>query len=79
MLSEREKMVAERYSTGQTYKQIAAGLNIAPATVRNHLAAIYRKLGVGNKAELINLVWGVTGEGITSTLFNPDTPTAVVL
>ena len=52
-LSEREMMVAERYAEGKTYKQTAAELHIAPSTVRNHLAAIYRKLGVKNKPELI--------------------------
>ena len=52
-LSEREMMIAERYAGGKTYKQIASELNIAPSTVRNHLAAVYRKLGVQNKPELI--------------------------
>lgn len=52
-LSEREVTVAARYAEGETYKQIAANLYIAPSTVRNHLAAIYRKLGIRNKAELI--------------------------
>lgn len=52
-LSERELMIAKRYAGGKTYKQIAAELNIAPSTVRNHLAAIYRKLNVTNKPELI--------------------------
>ncbi|MCK5366149.1 MAG: LuxR family transcriptional regulator, partial [Gammaproteobacteria bacterium] len=54
MLSERERMVAERYATGETHKEIAAALHIAPATVRNHLASIYRKLDVRNKPGLIN-------------------------
>ncbi|MEM7224403.1 MAG: LuxR C-terminal-related transcriptional regulator [Pseudomonadota bacterium] len=52
-LSNRETTIAERYATGQTHKEIAAALHIAPATVRNHLAAIYRKLEVANKPELI--------------------------
>jgi len=52
-LSEREFAVAERYAAGETHREIAAKLHIAPATVRNHLAAIYRKLEVRNKPELI--------------------------
>ena len=52
-LSERELMIAERYAQGETYKEIAAKLHIAPATVRNHLAAVYRKLKVKNKPGLI--------------------------
>lgn len=52
-LSEREIMIAELYGEGRTYKDISSELNIAPATVRNHLAAVYRKLRVRNKPELI--------------------------
>jgi len=52
-LSERELTVAQRYAEGQTHKEIAANLHIAPSTVRNHLAAIYRKFGISNKPGLI--------------------------
>ena len=52
-LSERETTIATRYAEGKTYRQIAAELHIAPSTARNHLAAVYRKLGVRNKPELI--------------------------
>lgn len=52
-LSEREIAIAERYGEGRTHKDISAELNIAPSTVRNHLAAVYRKLRVKNKPELI--------------------------
>lgn len=53
-LSEREFSVAERYAEGDTYKEVARKLHIAPSTVRNHLTAIYRKLEVKNKSELIH-------------------------
>jgi len=46
-------VIAERYAAGETYRDIAEALYIAPATVRNHLAAIYRKLGVSGKPGLI--------------------------
>ena len=52
-LSTRERDVAQRYADGMTYRQIAGDLKIAPATVRNQIASIYRKLGVSNKPELI--------------------------
>lgn len=52
-LSSRERTIAERYSSGETYTQIAQALHIAPSTVRNHLAAIYRKLQVNSKPKLI--------------------------
>ncbi len=53
MLTDRERMIAERYAQGDTHKQIAQALFIAPSTVRNHLAAVYRKLGVSSKVALI--------------------------
>jgi len=51
-LSPREKEIAEAYANGDTYHQIAERLFIAPSTVRTHLAAIYRKLGVSSKLQL---------------------------
>ncbi len=55
-LTRRERLIATRFGEGLTYKEIAQALYVAPATVRSHLAAVYRKLGVRNKAGLINLV-----------------------
>ena len=52
-LSARERQIAEAYSTGQSYREIAAQLFIAPATVRKHLSTIYRKLSVSTKIELL--------------------------
>lgn len=61
-LSEREFAIAERYAAGETYKEIAAKLHIAPSTVRNHLAAVYRKLEVKNKPELIRALSAQGGQ-----------------
>ena len=55
-LSHREFDIAERYGAGKTYKEIAVDLFIAPSTVRNHIASIYRKLGVANKAEFVKIM-----------------------
>ncbi len=52
-LSIREGEIASRYASGETYSAIARSLSLAPATVRNHLAHCFRKLGVNNKAELV--------------------------
>ena len=57
-LSPREQEIAQAYATGDTYHRIAERLCIAPSTVRTHLAAIYRKLGVSSKLELHKVLEG---------------------
>ena len=57
-LTERERLVAVKFAEGYSYREVAAALDIAPATVRNHLTAVYRKLGIGNKAQLVRLIDG---------------------
>jgi DNA-binding CsgD family transcriptional regulator len=53
-LSRREWDVARLFGDGKSHKEIAKDLRIAPGTVRNHLKAIYKKLDVANKAELVH-------------------------
>ena len=55
-LSSRELDVARRFAQGMEYRKIAVELNIAPATVRNHLQAIYSTLGVSNKVEMARVI-----------------------
>lgn len=55
-LSKRELEVAQHYASGQDHKQIANILGLSPATVRNHLKAIYDKLAIDNKAALSAMV-----------------------
>ena len=52
-LSRRELEVAKLVTTGLTHKEIARSLDIAPATVRNHLQAIHERAGVHSSAELV--------------------------
>lgn len=52
-LSSREAEVALLFAAGSNYKRIALRLGLAPATVRNHLSACYRKLGVDNRGALL--------------------------
>lgn len=56
-MTRREIQVAEGFARRLSYKKVAAELNIAPATVRNHLASIYDKLGISTKTELVRLLW----------------------
>jgi DNA-binding CsgD family transcriptional regulator/GAF domain-containing protein len=51
-LSSREREVASAYVNGESYKEIARTLDIAPATVRTHLRTVFRKFGVTSRTEL---------------------------
>lgn len=55
-LSPREFDVARRFGRGMDFRKIAEELYIAPVTVRNHLQAIYGKLGVSNKVEMARMI-----------------------
>ena len=50
-LSDREQEVLSLIATGSTNKEIAGKLHLSPHTVKEHTSAIYRKLGVRNRAE----------------------------
>lgn len=50
-LSEREQEVLTLIADGSTNKEIAARLHLSPHTIKEHTSAIYRKLGVRNRAE----------------------------
>lgn len=57
-LTERERQIAEAFSLGESHREIGDRLQIAPATVRRHLANLYEKLGVSSKAELDRMLRG---------------------
>lgn len=46
LLSERELIVLRLLATGQTNNEIAAGLHLAPSTVKDHVSVILQKLHV---------------------------------
>jgi len=52
-LSEREREVLELISAGSTNREIAHQLYLSPHTVKEHTSALYRKLGVRNRAEAV--------------------------
>lgn len=68
-LTAREGLIAAHFGSGRSYKEIAALLALAPATVRAHLRAIYSKLEISDKTELTMMlgmragVTGLPGEG----------------
>lgn len=51
-LTKSEQRVANLLANGATYKEVAAQLGTAPATIRNHAHRIYTKLKVDRKAGL---------------------------
>ncbi|OOG50697.1 helix-turn-helix transcriptional regulator [Polaromonas sp. C04] len=52
-LKPRERQVARQIAQGLTHKEIARQLNIAPATVRNHMQSMLERSHVRNNAELV--------------------------
>lgn len=51
LLSPRELDVLRLTSLGLTNSEIATRLSVSVHAVKFHLAAVYRKLGVGNRTE----------------------------
>jgi DNA-binding CsgD family transcriptional regulator len=51
-LSPAELKVARLFAEGATSAHVAEQLRLSPLTVRNHVTAIYQKLGLHSKAEL---------------------------
>ncbi|HEU4850910.1 MAG TPA: helix-turn-helix domain-containing protein [Telluria sp.] len=56
LLTRAERVVAFRYASGESYKEIAIGLSVSDNTVRTHLAHVFDKLGIHRKAELIRQI-----------------------
>lgn len=52
-LTPKEVSVAKEVITGISNKEIASNLNISERTVKAHLSAIYEKLSIKNRTELI--------------------------
>lgn len=52
-MSAREVQVLQRVAEGHTNRQIGEELCLSPLTVKSHLARIGRKLGTGDRAEMV--------------------------
>jgi DNA-binding CsgD family transcriptional regulator len=62
-LTLRQREIVERLLDGHRVDAIARDLYVSPSTVRNHLSAIFEKLGVASQSELVELLRGDTGGG----------------
>lgn len=55
-LTMRQREIVQRLLHGHRVDAIARELYVSPSTVRNHLSAIFEKLGVASQSELIELL-----------------------
>jgi len=81
-LSSREQEIAEAFSGGESYHQIADRLCIAPSTVRTHLSTVYRKLGVSSKLALhkyLETSLAQRDSHASQSALHPDMPSIAVL
>lgn len=58
LLTPREREVVQLISEGKTDKEIAGSLGIAADTVANHVAKVFAKLNVRNRAHLMARLYG---------------------
>lgn len=54
-LSSREVQVLQLVADGQSNKEIGEALNLSALTVKSHLSRIGRKLGTGDRAQMVAL------------------------
>ncbi len=57
-LTLRQREILARLLDGHRVDAIARDLSVSPRTVRNHLSAIFEKLGVASQSELVELLRG---------------------
>jgi DNA-binding NarL/FixJ family response regulator len=62
-LTEREREVMTSISRGHSNREIAAALVISEKTVKNHIRAIYEKLGVARRSEAMAVWLGIERQG----------------
>jgi DNA-binding CsgD family transcriptional regulator len=62
-LTPSERRVAELAAEGPTNREIAQALFVTPKTVEVHLSSVYRKLGIGSRAQLESALAGLTPAG----------------
>jgi DNA-binding CsgD family transcriptional regulator len=68
-LSAREQQITELISQGATTSEIAGRLHLSTHTVRDHIKAIFEKVGVSSRGELVAKLFA---EHYAATHFDPD-------
>jgi DNA-binding NarL/FixJ family response regulator len=61
-LTRREQQILMLLTDGRTTRQISKELFLSEGTVKTHLTAIYRKLGVTNRTEAAIAAWRLFGQ-----------------
>jgi DNA-binding CsgD family transcriptional regulator len=62
-LTERQTEIAELVLVGKSSREIAAQLSLSPRTVETHIGAIFNKLGVRSRVELVTSLFRLEAEG----------------
>ncbi|MEV0235654.1 response regulator transcription factor [Nonomuraea sp. NPDC050786] len=57
VLTEREDEIVAMVAQGRTNAEIAADLFLSPGTVKNHIAAVQRKIGTRNRVGIAAWAW----------------------
>jgi len=65
-LTTREWEVVDLLMRAATTGEIASELGVAPVTVRRHLGSVERKLGVKNRAQVVELLSAQTGDALAA-------------
>jgi DNA-binding NarL/FixJ family response regulator len=71
-LSGREREVLKLLREGHRVASIARELSVSPFTVRNHLRAVFRKIGAHSQEQVLEWLRGVSAAAIESLAANPD-------
>ncbi|MBB4891177.1 DNA-binding NarL/FixJ family response regulator [Streptomyces olivoverticillatus] len=59
LLTPREREVLELVAQGKSNRQVASSLDIAEKTVKNHLSAVFAKVGAADRTQAV--VFGIRG------------------
>jgi DNA-binding CsgD family transcriptional regulator len=54
-LTPRQREIVEHVAMGHTNAEIARAMGVSPNTLRNHLAAVFARVGASNRADLVRL------------------------